>query len=544
VSALIQTLRSLGGLRLMARGAVGIAGVAFFIYLSTQLSAPGMALLYADLNTKDSAQIVAKLETANVPFTLKAGGTQIYVPADKALRLRMTLAQEGLPRDGSVGYEIFDRSEGVGSSSLVQNVNRLRALEGELSRTIRSMAQVSAARVHVVLPKRQLFAREREQPSASIILKTYRGEPLSAGQVVAIQHLVAAAVPGLKPDRISIVDDRGNLLARGTKGGDTVRTAARSADEQRRVYESRLAHKIETILGRSLGPGKVRAQVTADMDFDRITTAVEKYDPDGRVVRSTQTDEEKTTAQNKQAQKPVTAANNLRRTGQQANENETGSSISTTKTRERINYEISKTVRNHVRVTGDVKRVSVAVLVDGTYTVADGKATYQPRTKEDLERITALVRSAIGFDAKRGDVVQVTNMQFAEGAPKPDAKSDEPFLGLYKADYMRIAEVAVLAILSLLVLLMVVRPIVRRLIEPAPAEPTTPRLADQSGDTAALPSPDGEGGEGALDADAMIDLGKIEGRVKASTVKKVGDIVEKHPEETVQIVRNWMYQET
>jgi len=543
VSALIQTLRSLGGLRLMALGAVGIAGIAFFIYLSTRLSAPGMALLYADLNTKDSAQIVAKLETANVPFKLKAGGTQIYVPADKALRMRMTLAQEGLPRGGSVGYEIFDRSEGVGSSSLVQNINRLRALEGELSRTIRSMAQVSAARVHVVLPKRQLFAREREQPSASIILKTYRGEPLSGGQVVAIQHLIAAAVPGLKPDRISIVDDRGNLLAKGTKGGETPATVARSADEMRRVYESRLAHKIETILSRSLGPGKVRAQVTANMDFDRITTAEEKYDPDGRVVRSTQTDEEKSTAQNKQAQKPVTAANNLRRTGQQGNENETGSSSSTTKTRERINYEISKTVRNHVRVSGTVKRLSVAVLVDGTYTVAeDGKATYKPRSTADIERLTALVRSAIGFDAKRGDIVQVTNMPFAEGAPKPDAKQDAPFLGLYKADYMRIAEVAVLAILSLLVLLMVVRPIVRRLIEPAPT-PTTPRLADQSGDTAALPSPDGDE-EGDIDADAMIDLGKIEGRVKASTVKKVGDIVEKHPEETVQIVRNWMYQES
>jgi flagellar M-ring protein FliF len=543
VSALIQTLRSLGGLRLLALGAVGIAGVAFFIYLSTRLSEPGMALLYAELDAKDSAQIVAKLETANVPYTLKAGGTQIYVPADKALRMRMTLAQEGLPRGGSVGYEIFDRSEGVGSSSLVQNINRLRALEGELSRTIRSIALISAARVHVVLPKRQLFARERQQPSASIILKTYRGETLSGGQVVAIQHLVAAAVPGLKPDRISIVDDRGNLLARGTKGGDTVRTAARSADEMRRVYESRLAHKIETILGRSLGPGKVRAQVTANMDFDRVTTAEEKYDPDGRVVRSTQTDEEKTTAQNKQAQKPVTAANNLRRTGQQANKNETGSSSSTTKTRERINYEISKTVRNHVRVSGTVKRLSVAVLVDGTYTVADGKATYQPRSTQDIERLTALVRSAIGFDAKRGDVVQVTNLQFADGAPRPDAKEDMPFLGLYKADYMRIAEVAVLAILALLVLLMVIRPIVRRLIEPVPV-PSTPRLADQSGDTAALPSPDGEEGEGDVDADAMIDLGKIEGRVKASTVKKVGDIVEKHPEETVQIVRNWMYQES
>jgi flagellar M-ring protein FliF len=542
VSAFIQSLRSLGGLRLMALGAVGAASVAFFVYLSAQLSAPPMALLYSDLDAKDSAQIIAKLEAANVPYQLKAGGTQIYVPSDKALRMRMSLAQDGLPRGGSVGYEIFDRSEGVGSSTLVQRINRLRALEGELSRTIRSMAQVSAARVHVVLPERQLFSREREEPSASIILKTFRGEPLSSGQVIAIQYLVAAAVPGLKPDRVSIVDDRGHLLARGTKEGDTPRMAARTADEMRRVYESRLARKIETILGRSLGPGKVRAQVTADMDFDRITTAEEKFDPDSKVVRSTQTDEEKSTSQNRQAQKPVTAANNLRRTGQQGSENETGSSSSTTKTRERINYEISKTVRNHVHMAGTVKRLSVAVLVDGTYAVADGKATYKPRSTADIERITALVRSAIGFEAKRGDVVEVTNMQFANGAPRPDEKQDMPFLGLTKADYMRIAEIAVLAILALLVLLMVIRPIVRRLIEPAPV-PSTPRLADQSGDTAALPSP-GEDGDREIDAEAMIDLGQVEGRVKASTVRKVGDIVDKHPEETVQIVRNWMYQET
>jgi flagellar M-ring protein FliF len=526
----------------LALGIVGLASVAFFIYLSARLSTPGMALLYADLNAKDSSQIVAKLEAANVPFELKAGGTQIYVPTDKALRMRMTLAQEGLPRGGSVGYEIFDRSEGVGSSSFVQNINRLRALEGELARTIGSMAQVRAARVHVVLPKRQLFAREREHPSASIVVKTYRGEPLSSGQVLAIQHLVAAAVPGLKPNRISIVDGRGNLLARGTKDGNTPRMAVRSADEMRRAYEARLARKIETILGRSLGAGKVRAQVTANMDFDRITTAKETYDPDGKVVRSTQTDEENSKQQNRSAQKPVTAANNLRRTGQKAGENESGSSSETTKTRERVNYEISKTVRNHVRVTGNVKRLSVAVLVDGTYTVADGKATYKPRSKADIERLAALVRSAIGFDAKRGDVVQVTNMPFADGAPKPDDKEATPFLGLSKADYMRIAEVAVLAILSILVLLMVVRPIVRRLIEPAPAgSHSTPQLADQSGETAALPSPDGDS---QIDAEAMIDLSQVEGRVKASTVRKVGDIVEKHPEETVQIVRNWMYQES
>jgi len=185
----------------MALGAVGIAGVAFFIYLSTRLSAPGMTMLYAELTAKDSAQIVAKLESANVPFTLKAGGTQIYVPADGALRVRMSLAQEGLPRGGSVGYEIFDRSEGVGSSSLVQNINRLRALEGELSRTISSMAQVASARVNVVLPQGQLFSREREQPSASIVLKTCRDEQDQrlTDQIKALRRQIASEMGFVMP---------------------------------------------------------------------------------------------------------------------------------------------------------------------------------------------------------------------------------------------------------------------------------------------------------------------------------------------------------
>jgi len=551
VNALIQTLKGLGLARLIVLGGVGIASIAFLMFVSSRLSAPAMVLLYADLDIKDSNQIIAKLDSSNVPYKLRANGTQIFVPSDKALRMRMTLAQEGLPRGGSVGYEIFDRSEAVGSSSFVQNINRLRALEGELARTIGSMGQVRAARVHLVMPKRQLFAKNKQVPSASIVVRTYRGARLSSSQVLAIQHLVAAAVPGLKPERISIVDGLGNLLARGTKEGATPQMAARNSNEMRRNYENRLARKIETIIGRTLGPGKVRAQVTADMDFDRVTTAKEDYDPDRKVVRSTQTIEEKSVEKNSSGNKPVTAGSNLRRTGAQTNESVKGSSRENTKTRERVNYEITKTVRNHVRVSGTVKRLSIAVLVDGTYTGAAVGSTaagstaaepvYKPRSKEDIAQITALVSSAAGFNKKRGDVIKVVNMQFSGGAPKAAIEASGPLLGMTKDDYMRAAEIAVLTILALLVMMIVIRPLMRRLLSSEPFFGAQPQVANQG--TVAITGPDGVEQLPPPDENEMIDLDKVEGRVRASAINKVGDIVEKHPDETVAILRSWMYEE-
>lgn len=512
-----------------------------------------MVLLYADLDIKDSNQIIAKLDTANVPYKLRANGTQIFVPSDKALRMRMSLAQEGLPRGGSVGYEIFDRSEAMGSSSFVQNINRLRALEGELARTISSMGQVRTARIHLVMPKRQLFARDKQVASASIVIQTFRGVRLSGSQILAIQHLVAAAVPGLKPERITIVDGRGNLLARGTKQGATPQMAARNSDEMRRAYENRLARKIETIIGRSLGSGKVRAQVTAAMDFDRITIAKEDYDPDRRVVRSIQTIEEKTVENSSSGNKAVTAGSNLRRTGAQENQQGKGSSREKTKTRERVNYEISKTVRNEVRISGTVKRLSVAVLVDGTYSIpaagsnptagsTAASPVYKSRSKDDIAQITALVRSAIGYDEKRGDVVKVVNMKFSDGAPKVILEASGPLFGLTKDDYMRGAEIAVLAILALLVMMIVIRPLMRRLFDGKPFFVPVSGRAGQ-GDAAALAAPEGAERLPPPDDNDMINLDQVEGRVRASTVKKVGDIVDKHPDETVAIMRSWMYEE-
>lgn len=521
-----------------------MALIVFFVFLTTRLSSPDMALLYADLDATDSARIVERLESQGVPYELRGDGSQIRVPADQVLRLRMSMAAEGLPTGGSIGYEIFDRENALGTTNFVQQVNHLRALEGELARTITAISQVRSARVHLVIPQRELFSREKPQPSASIIIRQ-RGE-LDRRQVVAIQHLVAAAVPGLKPSAVSIVDDQGNLLARGPE--DESATAL-GAEEMRLSYENRLRRSIEELLQRSLGYGKVRAEVTAEMDFARVTTNSETYDPDGQVVRSTQTVEEQSDS-TEGAADAVTVANNLPDpTLQESGEQ---SRSSTARTEETVNYEITKTTETHVREAGTVKRISVAVLVDGIYTTAaDGTTTYQPRSAEELEQIAKLVRSAVGFDPARGDTVEVVNMQFVDSNADLAAAETLPF-GLEKNDLIRIGEMLVLGIVAVLVMLLVVRPLISRLLEGnqtadtglLPEQEMAPALAGPAGAPGELPPPSDPGRDVASEIEKMIDINQVEGRVRESSLKKISELVDRHPEEAVNIMRSWMFAES
>ncbi len=251
MGAFLQTLRNLGPMRLAVMGGVVLGLVAFFIFLTTRLGTPKMALLYGDLETKDSSQIVSQLEGLGIPYELKRNGSQIFVPSDRALRLRLSMAEQGLPSGGSIGYEIFDKSDSLGTTNFMQNVNLVRALEGELSRTISSLNSVHSARVHLVMPRRELFSREKQEPSASVIL-TMGGSRLEKDVVSSIQHLVAAAVPGLSPNSISIVDNKGSLLARGFEDASDVTFLAARADERRREYERRMSATIEDLLERSV----------------------------------------------------------------------------------------------------------------------------------------------------------------------------------------------------------------------------------------------------------------------------------------------------
>src|SRR6516162_5082293 len=241
----------------MAMIAVTAALIGFFAFVIMRVTTPQMTTLFTDLSIEDSSSIIKDLERQGITYELRNEGSVILVPKDKVTRLRMKLAEGGLPKGGGVGYEIFDKSDALGATSFVQNINHLRALEGELSRTIRALDRVQAARVHLVIPERPLFSRDKVEPSASIVLKVNGG--LEPQQVNAIRHLTASAVTGLKPERVSIVDETGRLLADGAHGGEN---SVATADDRRIAYEQRLRDQVEGIVSSVVGPGHARVQLT------------------------------------------------------------------------------------------------------------------------------------------------------------------------------------------------------------------------------------------------------------------------------------------
>ncbi|MTJ81979.1 MAG: flagellar M-ring protein FliF [Telmatospirillum sp.] len=552
MNSFLQSLKNLGTVRLTAIAGGGVAMLAFIIYMVARMSSPQMEMLYGGLDLQDANQIVTRLQTEKVPYELRREGAEIWVPRDRKLDLRVKMAEQQLPSGGSVstGYEVFDKGDMLGSTSFMQNVNLVRAMEGELARTIHAIDHVKSARVHLVLPRREVFSREAQDPSASIVLKMDGANRLSKGQVKAIQHLVAAAVPKLKPGRISIVDDKGTLLARG--GDDDRQTAAENADELKLATEQRLQRTIEDLIERSVGPDRVRAEVSVELDLDRTATTQETYDPDSKVVRSQVTVEEGEQTQDAESSS-VSVQQNLPDAG--ANNAGAKSLSKQNRTQETVNYEISKVTRNQVKELGSIKRITAAVLVDGRYgPPAEGqkKLTYQPRSEKEMDQLASLVRNAIGYDANRGDQVEVSNMPFAgHDEPEPDGSENKLF-GLDRDFVEKIASSLGLSVVAILFLLMVLRPLISRAVESMASQgvPDQRLLAEGAGPPllgpAAMPPAPAAGmlPDEMEVVDELIDIDKVEGRVKASSIRKIGEIVEKHPEEALGIIRGWMYSDS
>ena len=537
MGTLVTIIKGMGTARLAVMGVMIAAMAFFFIFMITRLTGSNMDLLYADLEPSDQNAITAQLTSRNIPFEID--GNRLLVPATQVGSLRMAMAAEGLPLGGAAGYEIFDNASSLGTTNFMQNVQLVRALEGELAKTIRSIEVVKSARVHLVMSRRQLFTRDKQSATASVILKMRGAATLTGEQIAAIQHLVAAAIPELDPSRVSIVDNKGKLLATGNEKDSEV---ARANDMvSRRInFERRIADELTELLEKSVGLGNTKVNVNADLDFDRISTTEEKFDPDGQVVRSSNTIEETSSGQESEAEQPVGVQQNL--PDAQAGGGGAKSTNTESRTEEVTNFEISKKITNHVRESGLVKRISVAVLIDGELIEQeDGEVVYRERTEQEMDNLAKLVSSAIGYNAERGDTVEVINMRFVE----KEVDLEEPldlFFGLQKQDLVRIAEVIVLLILAVLAILLVVRPLLTRAFEalPAAAAEAEQRLLAEAAGVPAIQGP--EGGE-EEDYEELIDIDRVEGRVKSSSVKKVSEIVEKHPEEALSIIRNWMYQE-
>ena len=530
----IQSIKNLSPGRLASIAAIVIFLISFFVYLATKLNTGDYAVLYTDLEMEDAKQIVQHLETANIKYRLTKNGTEILVPEEDVNKMRIDTADLAMASKGSnVGYEIFDNTDALGSTNFVQNVNLIRALEGELARTIRSVDHIKSARVHLVLPKREMFSREEQMPTASVVIKTDGGK-LSLESIHSIQQLIAAAVPKLDVKNVSIVDSAGNLLTNNFEDEEAVTVANNEA--LRLEQERKMSLQVQNLLEKSVGEGKVRAQVNLDMDFDQIVTNEEIYDPDSQVGRSQATVTDNSTTDN--VEQPVSVAQNIPNGDMVAAG--TGSVSRKSRTEETVNYEISKVVRNKVKNSGTIKRLGVAVIVDGIYERnAEGKVVYRDRTPEEMEQIRSLVKSAVGFDAERGDMVEVANMKFASNQPEIETVSEVLIMGFTKDELIRIAEGIGVAIVAILVILLVIRPLINNAFETNTANGEGRLLGDNAEEDNLLLSNflNEEDGE----IDELINMNKIDGRIKVSSLKKINDIVEKNPDAAVNIIRGWLY---
>ena len=534
MSNFIQSIKNMSAGRLIALAAVVLFLISFFVYLATQLNSTSYSVLYTDLELEDAKQIVERLESSNVKYKLAKNGTEILVPTDVVNKMRVDTAELALASKGSnVGYELFDNTDALGSTNFVQNVNLVRALEGELARSVRSVDNIKSARVHLVLPKREMFSREEQKPSASVVIRTING-PLSEQSVSAIQKLIAASVPKLSVKDVAIVDSSGNLLTeeKNKKLQDISRN-----EEIHRELEQQMTERLQLLLDKSLGLGTSRAQVYLEMDFDQVVTNEEIYDPDGQVVRSEATSSGTSATTDKNA--PVTVAQNIPN-GDNVLEGE-GSYTQSSNDESTVNYEISKIVRNKIKNNGTISRMTAAVIVDGIYERdSEGKIVYRPRTEEEMRKLSDLVKSAVGYNPDRGDMVEVKNLRFAREDLKPEKVEEILILGFTKAEVIRIAEGIGVALVAILVILLVIRPLINNAFDVSNKGSDIRLLGENAEEDNLLLS--NFLNEETDTQTEMINLNKIDGRVKASSVKRINEIVEKNPDAAVNIIRGWLYQ--
>jgi flagellar M-ring protein FliF len=537
--------------------------------------AGGKALLFSGLDLEEAAEMTNKLDTANVKYTLEGGGSAIFVDAGKVDDARMLLSEQGLPTRGSVGWEIFDKSDALGETQFILNVKKLRALEGELERTIASYDMVQSARVHLSIPDKPLFQRNTEKPTASVLLKI-TGNMMSQDKVRAIRNLVASQATGGDLGAVSISDTTGRLLAAPTGDDPSGIGGGAGVDERRMALEDTYRKKVLEVIENIAGSGAAKVTVNLDVDFNKVTQSSEQFDPDGRVVRSATTVEDTSSSADSAPGDETTVDNNVP-TGAAppVAANTPKNTSSSARNEETTNYEISKTTRTEVIEGGKIERLSVAVAIDQMRVPgADGAAaTYQDRPQEELDKMAELVRSAVGFNEQRGDTVTIRSAAFARpDVSMDDAKAPGPF-DFDKFDIQRGAEIGALLITALALVFFVLRPLIGGLFaKPEPADLPSEILALKGAKRAkaiaefnaaqaiAMQAQASRSDNGALPTfpdstpvtfdipqqerlDAGIDVARISGQVKASSIKRISEVVSTHPDESVAIIRAWMAEE-
>lgn len=430
--------------------------LAGFISISIWANTPKYVTLYSGLSQTEAGEIVNKLKEKKVPFKLEGDGTTITVTEEDLRETRLSLATEGLPRGGSVGMEIFNKNS-LSTTSFVQRLNYQRAIQGELERTIIRFPEVQHVRVHLNIPKESLFMEEARDPSASVVLNLYANKSLNQAQIMGVVHLVASSVQGLKAENISLVDTAGGLIYKKEEDAGGL-LLTNSQLQQRKMLEKGLAEKITSMLERVIGPNKAVARVTAELDFSRVSTTEEIFNPDLVVIRSEQRTSEKTRGPARGASGAPSARYNLDGTKAQGTGQDDGRELYE-KTDETVNYDIAKINKQTIIPAGGIKRLSVAVIVDNRYEEKeeDGKMVKiaVTRTEEELEGLTKIVRHAIGYDEKRGDTVVVSSLSFFVPEEEKPSVAESWWM-----DYLRqAAKPLVNVLLIVLFFLFVVRPL-------------------------------------------------------------------------------------
>jgi len=529
----------IGRLTVVLGVAAGVAAVLVAVML--RIGQAPDALLYSNLDLREASEISSALDGAGIKYESKGDGSTIFVNRDDVGAARLMLAGKGLVTSGSVGYELFDNQSVLGQTEFQQNLNEQRALQGELSRTIMSMRGITSARVQIAMPRRELFQSDGVEPTAAVVVGV-SGRALSASQVDAIRNVVASSVPNLKPEKVTLTDTANRTLAAGSSADGF---SSASALDAKNTTEAQLQARIKDIVEGVVGVGAARVQVTADIDHSRSTTQELRYDPDGQVVRSTSTNGTESTDTTGASDGGATATNNIPG-GEAPNTTPIGSSD--TANTETTNYEISNTTTTTIKEAGEVKKLAVSVVVDDVRVPsADGKApaTYTARTPEQIEQIKSLVAAAVGIDEARGDKIEVLNVGFTHDvADMGGTEAGSSLFDFTKNDIMRGIELLVLLITGLLLIFFVLRPLLKT--AQGGGGGGVPALAGPGGVTA-LQTSSGGGGEmaqlaGPSDMEKRLDMARVEGQVKASSVKMVADFVEKNPDESTAILRNWVHE--
>lgn len=417
------------------------AGIGLMVYLTNQVD---YRVLFSNLSAEDAGSIVGKLNEKKIPYKISSSGNTISVPAEKVSEMRLELAASGLPQGGGVGFEIFDNKT-LGATEFEQQLNYRRALQGELARTINGLDEIQSSRVHIALPKDSLFAEQQKRPTASVTLRLKSGKTIKPSQIEGIVHLVAGSIEGMNPEDVMVVDSKGTILSSARNESKLSKLTNSQVDFQKNA-EKDLSGRIQSMLENVVGKGKAVVRVNAELDFRVTEKTEESYDAESPVVRSVQRNSEKVNAVGK--------------TGA-VSENPEKEKLD-----EVVNYEINKVVNKTVMPVGDMKKLSIAVLIDGTYKKNDkGEEVYQPRTKNEIESIEDLVRKSAGINTQRGDQVVVTNMPFrkveAEEVETPSLKERvETFTPIFS--YLAIAAVMIF------VLLFIIKPLIGNIMKTAP----------------------------------------------------------------------------